>query len=53
MPSTPTGVTTMPIHVRPEFKPYADKLLSGRAHLLLVVGEVARQTAIAYTTGLD
>jgi hypothetical protein len=53
MPITAMPITAMPIHVQPEFKPYADKLLSGEAHLLLVVGEVARRYAMDYTTTLD
>ena len=43
----------MKLQAEPGFQPYADKLLSGDAHLLLVVGEIANHYAVAYGTALD
>ena len=43
----------MKLKAEPGFQPYADQLLSGDAHLLLVVGEIASRYAVGYTTALD
>ena len=42
----------MPIQAEPGFRADAKELLSGEAHLLLVVGEIASRYAVEYTTAL-
>ena len=50
---TPTGVFAMPTQAELGFKADAEKLLSGEAHLLLVVGEIASRYGVGCTTALD
>ena len=49
----PTGVLAIPNQAESGFRADAEKLLSGEAHLLLVVGEIAIRYAVPYTTALD
>jgi hypothetical protein len=50
---TQTGVPAMPTQAEPGFSADAEKLLSGEAHLLLVVGEIATRYGVGYGTALD
>jgi len=49
----PSGVLTMVTQAEPGFRADAEKLLSGEAHLLLVVGEIASRYGVGYATALD